>query len=558
MPVLPSGRFVGIMSERARFHAARQKLRVTENTPHNQLYPLIDILIERPRGVSGSGESLNFSGYTLANINWIGQWEERDRHFFFQWIRDPAQVRVIEQARRRLLAEKTVPKERIYSYPDRLYSLLRHRLEALPLRRASAGQWQRTLLNMKRDGLRRDELDWSGVMSFLTLQPRDVAIDKDVVLGAIDFSTIQPRLSNELECDRGCRLPFREVAQKLAAYKLQLAGLDVGDRDIGVVRYCCNTPNYRVGTIWPGGHALRETEIPRWFVLGPYGQAITHPDRKSCLLFGSQQEALQVADLHAIRNHRLRCDLAFRAQYEYMTLHGGEDYREWLVTLPDYQHSHFIGHFYERNILLHIRSKVRCTRDGRRVLFIEELQSDWQQAAARYGFRRGIPVAPFRREWSALALKLMLLHVVDHGLDGIAWADAAVHEMRYDKILSPLRRLYDEEMPRILNRLAKPWHARVERGLFETRSPWLHAVRSKDCWKVEGGAGKFATRARYSKHEALALIERHSKMLNLSLPVLYLPDGMRCHIVENGLPLFGEQLVNAMTPGEAVQAAYSE
>lgn len=549
MPVLPSGRVVGIMSERARFHAARLKLRVTDSTPHHQLYPLVDILLEQTRDANAASQSYGFSGYTLADLNWINQWEERDRRFFLSWIRETSQVRTIEQARCRLLVEKAIPREQVHAYPARLYSQLKRRIEVMPMRRASALQWQRTLLNMKREGVRREELDWSGVIDFLARQPKDVAIDKAVVLGAIDFSAIQPRLSNELECDHGCHLPLREVAKKLAAYQLKLAGYPVGEMDVGVVRYCTTSPKYCIGRIWPGGRALCGAEAQRWFVLGPYGQALGHPDDRARTFFVSLQEAQQVANQHAVQSHRLRCDLTYRARYEYMSLHGGEDYREWLVTLPDYHRSHFTGHFYERNILLHIRSKVRQASDGSRVLFIEELQSDWHQAAARYGLRGGVPLAPFRREWASLALKLMLLHVVETGLDGIAWADAAVHELRYDKVLTPLRRLYDEELPGMLNRLAKPWQVQVERGRFDTRSPWLHAVRSKDSWKVEGGAGKFVTRARYNKHEALALIERHSKAVTLSLPMLRLPEGMRRHITEHGLPLFGEQLENVSSPG---------
>ena len=46
MPQLPSGRYVDIMAERARYHARRQRLRINANTPHQQLYPLIDILVE--------------------------------------------------------------------------------------------------------------------------------------------------------------------------------------------------------------------------------------------------------------------------------------------------------------------------------------------------------------------------------------------------------------------------------------------------------------------------------------------------------------------------------
>lgn len=548
MPVLPSGRYVGIMSERARFHAARQKLRVTEKTPHHLLYPLIDILVEKPNRERGTSSAYGFSGYTLANMNWIGQWPEADRNVFLEWIRQPAQVQLIEQARRRLLVEKGMPRERSYAYPQHLYSVLRQRIEALPMQRAKARQWQRTLLNMKREGIRREELDWSGVLEFLSQQSEVVTIDKTVVLNAIDFSAIQPHLSNELECERSCRLQLMEVAEKMAAYRLQLAGLPVSERDIGVLRYSSSEPAYRIGIIWKNGRAMWTGGEPRWFILGQYSQAIAHPEDKRRILFSSREEAIEVAELHAVRNHRLRCSLTYKAQYEYMSLHGGDDYREWLVTLPDYQHSHFNGHFYERNILLHIRSKVRHTQDGKHVLFIEELQSDWQLASLRYGSRCGVPRAPFRKEWASLAMKLMLLHVVEKGLDGLAWANADVHELRYDRLLTPLRRLYDKELPCLAKRLSAPWKGEVCSGLFATRSPWLHAARSKASWKVEGGAGKFVTRARYNKEQAEALIARHSKQVTLKLPMLLLPDEMRQHIAAHGLPLFGERHSNIRPP----------
>lgn len=538
MPVLPSGRYVGIMSERARYHATRKKLRISEKTPHHHLYPLVDILTQNRHECSVN--ELGFSGYTLADMQWLGQWAEADRNAFLTWVREPAQVQRIEQARRRLLAEPSQPREQSYRYPLRLYSLLRERIEALPMRRARAEQWKRTLLNMTRDGLRREELEWSGVLEFLGRKPPEILIDKALLLSAVDFSHIQPRLITELECDRDCHLPWRDVAQRIPAYQLQLAGLNVPERDLGVVRYRSDDPLYRIGSIWPGGRSLGNGDVRCWFVLGPYGQAVTAADKSLC--FSSMSEAVAVAEQHAQRNRGIRCNLRHRNRYEYMSLDGGEDYREWLVTLPNYQHSHFNGHYYERNILLHLRTKVRRSDEGAKVLFVEELQSDWHQASLRYGSRGGVPRAPFRKEWPSLAFKLMLLHVVANDLDGIAWTPYEVHEMRYDKPLTPLRRLYDQELPQLMTRLAKAWQGRIEQGYFETRHPWLHAARSKDYWRVEGGGGKFVTRPRFNQEQALALIARHSKRITLAMPMLLLPEAMRAHIADHGLPLFGERI----------------
>ncbi len=543
MPILPSGRNVDIMSERARFHAARLNLRVTERTPHHQLYRLVDILVAGHD--EGHGQEFGFSGYTLADARWLNRWSEVDRRRFLDWIREPAQVRIIEMARRRLLAEEGVPRERVYAYPARLYSMLERRLAALPLQRADSTQWRRTLLNLKHDGLRREELDWSGILRFLAGQPPGTLLEKAALLAAIDFSTVRPRLTTALGHADGCALPFREVAQRLPGYHLRMAGYPLADADVGVVRRRSLDPDYRIGVIWPGGRSLAGAGRPCWFALGPFGRPVARGDRSGRLLFASEREAWEAVSHHALRYQRLRRGLVHRARYEHLSLHGGEEYREWLVTLPHFQRSHFNGHFPDRNVLLHIRSKLRRTLDGRRMLFIEEIQSDWHQAAARCVLRGEIPRAPFRREWAALALKLMLLHVVEKGLDGIAWADGPVHHLRYDRVMPPLARLYDQELAEILERLAAPWGARVGRGEFATRDPWLRAARSKSNWKVEGGAGRFATRARYNKHEAMALIERHSRPVVLSLPTLLLPEPMARHIAEHGLPLFGERHADA-------------
>jgi len=517
------------------------KLRVSKSTPHRHLYPLVDILIDPTNNRHGCRGCATFSGHTLADHAWLDRLEECDRRYFISWLREAAQVRVIEQARTRLLAARTTASEEVHDYPEQLYSQLRRRIEVLPQQRASAEQWQRTLLNMRRDGLRREELDWSKLPDFLSQQKGTTSISKEALLDVIDFTQIFPRLSNDLDCDLDAHLPFVEVAKRMPAYQLQMSGYPIGDDDLCVVRYRCEAPSYRVGSVRPRRSTSHSGDKRYWFLLGPYGKVVTDSESGSAF-FVSSDAALQAADAHARNSHRLRPALTYSKTYEYMSLHGGEGYREWLVTLPDYHRSHFTAHYHERNVLLHIRSKIRYSEDGSRVLFIEELQSDWQQAVARHGLHSGIPLAPYRKDWVSLALKLMLIHVVRSGLDGIAWADGAVHAMRYDREMGPLMRLYDQQIPQILSRLAKPWQATIERADFETRSPWLHAARCDECWKVEGGAGKFSTRPRYDKSEALAVIKRHTRALTMSLPILRLPGAMQEHIAEQGLPLFGEKL----------------
>jgi hypothetical protein len=131
------------------------------------------------------------------------------------------------------------------------------------------------------------------------------------------------------------------------------------------------------------------------------------------------------------------------AQY---TLPGGENYREMLLTLPskeeipayeeinrrlmakygslseaferwtpeeqeEFDRAHASeatspsrqdnlyrsSHFDEPNILAHVRFNDR-TIDGKKTLFVEEVQSDWHQAGKKYGYKDGQPLTTRRQE----------------------------------------------------------------------------------------------------------------------------------------------------------------
>lgn len=116
-------------------------------------------------------------------------------------------------------------------------------------------------------------------------------------------------------------------------------------------------------------------------------------------------------------------------RYENWTLEGGENYREVLLTMPmvgdlteaqrdrynDLAKAHayessltdeelkefkeldrqdrefkssgyYSNHYDEANILVHYRAKDRISSNGEKVLFVEEIQSDWAQEGKKHGF----------------------------------------------------------------------------------------------------------------------------------------------------------------------------
>ena len=99
----------------------------------------------------------------------------------------------------------------------------------------------------------------------------------------------------------------------------------------------------------------------------------------------------------------------------------------------------FSTHFDEPNILAHIRMDDRVDQDGNKVLFIEEIQSDWAQAGRKGIFTKGedygVPVGPFVTEtknWVALALKRILALAGNEGYNKVAFINGQQSAERYD------------------------------------------------------------------------------------------------------------------------------
>ena len=147
------------------------------------------------------------------------------------------------------------------------------------------------------------------------------------------------------------------------------------------------------------------------------------------------------------------------------------------------------SHFDEPNILAHVRFNERADADGKKVLFIEEVQSDWAQAGRKKGFDKNAeitswvvanqnggvaagpyvdrasaefglrsvqrenpnthftvetrtdrsgrftPSAPFvtkTEAWTLLAMKRMIRYAAENGFDRLAWTTGTQQAARYD------------------------------------------------------------------------------------------------------------------------------
>ena len=139
------------------------------------------------------------------------------------------------------------------------------------------------------------------------------------------------------------------------------------------------------------------------------------------------------------------------------------------------------SHFNEPNILAHMRVNDRIDADGKKMLLIEEVQSDWHQAGREKGYNKkltqqeieelrnlqrkeqeedglfqddiqrinelekksmgGVPDAPFKDTWHQLALKRAIKEAVDKGYDRIGLTTS---KQQIDRFSNELRQNVDE------------------------------------------------------------------------------------------------------------------
>ncbi len=546
---LPSGTRAGISNIRARYHALRLSRQVTRETPHRDLYGLVDIVTD-----PGQDQPLpyhhhpdfRFSGHTLADLSRLRQWTNEDRRVFIQWLQQENQIRLIEQARNRIVSDDLPLLERSFSYPERLYSRLRGHLASIPMQRASAPQWRNTLLNLKQQGIREEEIRWSGVLTYLTHQEQlgRKSISRKDLLDHVDFSVIRLALTHELVSDRKCDLHFVEVPQFNIQKNLKLERPLTWQDEKCAVRYVDSMHYYKVGFIKPSTPQAPGTRPVEWFVLDTSDNPVSNPATGN-YRFADKTLAFEAASLHALQHVGVPVEYTPCRRYEHKTLCGGEDYREWLLTLPDYPISHFTGHYQARNLLLHFRTKQRTNLSGQRLLFIEEIQSDWHQSGAMHGYQNRwpgrIPPAPFRKEWIGMALKMLLMHAAEQDMDGIAWTGGTIQESHYGRRMEPIRRLYDQEIPRFINRLCRAWQPDLGVSRIQTREPRMHISREMNKWFItDVRGGSFNTRPRYSQQEAIKVMARHCKQVVLEVPTLFLDSRIKARIRNSGFPLFGE------------------
>lgn len=260
------------------------------------------------------------------------------------------------------------------------YSALSRGVEAISAKAMPAQGWKDQIKGMVNKGqAKAEEVEWSGVNDWLDLQEGKVTKEavvayleqggvkvEEVVLGV---STLKPFTTAEVDggwvvldnnqtaFPRGriTEGPFDEEWEANNARDMLNEDLENGDYRDWSASGVASAPKYGQYTL-PGGENYREVllTLPSKTVPGD-SRSLNSIARE---MFGRSMNDLSPSDQASVR----------------------------AKTQNDTSANYKSSHWDQPNVLAHIRVNDRTDADGKRVLFVEEIQSDWGQEGKKIGF----------------------------------------------------------------------------------------------------------------------------------------------------------------------------
>lgn len=365
--------------------------------------------------------------------------------------------------------------------PIGFYSALSDAVSKVDTKAAPPAGWKTMLQGMVNKGVvKQNELEWTGINDWLDLQQGRVT--KDQVKEYLDANGVQveetvlgvgsPRLTalrKELSTLRDELIAAKEDFQNSGFLFREIKT----DKDINALPEKWQLRYDKIAEMQRKYSRLTDEESNILEESGPtkYGK-YTLPGGEN------YREVLLTLPMKKATGE-VRYDPAGSAKYPWAIFVNGKEVNRSSdeKTAPDILQEEIeragkkgdykSSHWDQPNIVAHIRVNDRTDADGNRVLFVEEIQSDWGQAGKKKGFsgpeserkiaefkerqRTGvpynealefdrwikglIPVAPFvgkTEGWLNLALKRIMIMAAEGGYDKVAFVNGDQSAERYD------------------------------------------------------------------------------------------------------------------------------
>lgn len=411
-------------------------------------------------------------------------------------------------------------------------SALKDTIRELGLKRAGADQWIGSITALSKKGIKPEEIEQSALIPQLKKKGNiQASITQADVLGMINFNHVRARLVSESTFEFNTLGGWMECCRRISEKEAKKKGYIGAQNGASyLVRHQHRTFGWKIMRV-----RYSDMFIPRnewWSVLDEKGKIAS----SNHIFFDSHVKALSFAEYLMAKRYAIFGRSKTRNRWENYSLPGDDSYQELLLQLEDWPADYFPLHFETRNVLVHIRTSVRTLLDGRRILYLDEVQSDWHAEMAmakKESVEAAIPDAPFRKEWPLLALKAMLFWAQRQKLDGLAISSQEAQEQRWHGGSPGI--LYRKTLPEAAHRLLAALGLQSGRvDIPACRKGWKIEERNKT-WVVCNEQGVPYTKPFQSYAQAMkfSLLTKGRRLV--SADAIWLGDLPQI----TGVPLYG-------------------
>jgi len=377
-----------------------------------------------------------------------------------------------------ILKDVTIPNYTFFqSSKPTFYSSLEKNVEGIQQPKATPEQWKGIIKNLGQKGVKQEEIDWSGINEWLHKQ--EGSVTKEQIVDYIKANQLQVEEvlkgdGKELEQWRVIRPDGVSEGMYATEADAERKAETIGGiyEQAATLEGLIDTKFHKYQT--PGGENYKELLIKLPVEKVVYTKDTVEPidgaDKARFWYFKTPDNVYQILKAHHATEEA--------AQEYIIKEHTPSQYGKEVYRTP---------HFDETNVVAHIRFNEREDAGGNKVLFIEEIQSDWHQAGRKKGYKKelekltdeelrtkyvdylttkkyspypqdiaelsakdanreflimqlrsietsvsNVPDAPFKTTWAELAFKRMLRYAVDKGINKVAWTTGEMQNQRYD------------------------------------------------------------------------------------------------------------------------------
>lgn len=431
-----------------------------------------------------------------------------------------------------------------------LWSSLRRKLEAFPQSVAQAEQWIGLIRNLAKAGVSSTEIECSNLLVYLQSYPGQ-NIPKNKLLAALDDAFVWDlRLVRQVNDDFSPSFNFyrlQEPAEDPPVFvkngiRIQKYPV-LRDRTFGL---CVNRHRECDGGLF-GNHQYWALSLPHGH--RKFGFSACNDEFETFEQATAYAEKLLVQFTKHLAKNGFVGTAKSESKFEHYHLPGGDNYTEWLLSMPNFQESYCGPHFEYPNVVAHVRTTFRYNIDHQKILLLEEIQSDWNQnlrdielgKVPEKDMDNPPPENPYRFQWLETALKAMLILAARNMASGIAWLPGKIHAKRFPWANAEgLEHFYDEVVPKAVAKLGKAWGLTLQRTLIFPHDNSLVLLRADNgtfAIYQRSPLKRIASRLATSQQAEAIVAELQEQTEEVLM--IHLSDTCKKDLLENGLPLLG-------------------